>query len=41
MVSSLVVMAAAALFQQPTCDSLKTFSLPRATMTAVEFVAAD
>ena len=40
MVSSLVVMAAAALLQQPACDSLKTVSLPRATITAVESVAA-
>src|SRR5688572_16605670 len=40
MVSSLVVMAAAALLQQPPCDALKTVSLPRATLTAVEFVAA-
>lgn len=40
MVSSLVVMAAAALLQQPGCDPLKTLSLPRAAITAVEFVAA-
>jgi feruloyl esterase len=40
MVGSLVVMAAAALLQQPSCDSLKTLSLARATVTAVEFVAA-
>ena len=40
MVSSLVAMAAAALLQQPACDSLKTLSLPRATITAVESVAA-
>ena len=40
MVSSLVVMAAAALLQQPACDSLKTLSLPRAAITAVESVAA-
>src|SRR5262245_40803007 len=39
MVSSLVVMAAAALLQQP-CDALKTVSLPRVTITAAEFVAA-
>ena len=39
MVSSLVVMAVAALLQQP-CDALKAVSLPRATLTAVEFVAA-
>jgi feruloyl esterase len=38
MVSSLVVMAAA-LLQQPACEPLKTLSLPRATITAVEFVA--
>ena len=40
MVSSLVVMAAAALLQQPACEPLKTLSLPAATITAVEFVAA-
>src|SRR5688500_17258482 len=40
MVSSLLVMAAAALLQQPPCDALKTVSLPRATLTAVELVAA-
>ncbi len=40
MVSSLVVMAAAALLQQPTCEPLKTLSLPAATITAAEFVAA-
>src|SRR5687768_8949885 len=39
MVSSLVVMAAAALLQQPACEPLKTLSLPGATITAVEFVA--
>jgi len=39
MVSSLVVMAAAALLQQP-CDALKSTSLPRVTITAAEFVAA-
>ena len=40
MISSLVVMAAAALLQQPACDALKTLSLPTVTITAVEFVAA-
>ena len=40
MVSSLVVMAAAALLQHPDCDSLKTLSLPRATITSVEAVAS-
>ena len=41
MVSSLVAMAAAALLQQqPACDALKTISLPRTAITAVEFVAA-
>jgi feruloyl esterase len=39
MVSSLVVMAAAALLQQP-CEALKGVSLPRVTITAAEFVAA-
>src|SRR5688500_3039369 len=39
MVSSLVVMAAAALLQQP-CDALKTVSLPRVSITAAEHVAA-
>jgi hypothetical protein len=40
MVGSFIVMAAAALLQQPGCDSLKTLSLPRATITAVESVAS-
>jgi feruloyl esterase len=40
MISSLVVMAAAALLQQPPCDALKTISLPRATITAAEIVPA-
>jgi feruloyl esterase len=45
MVSSLVVMAAAALLQQPpvqhtACDALKTLSRPHMTITAAEFVAA-
>jgi feruloyl esterase len=40
MVSSLIVMAAAALLQQPACEPLKTVALPRATITAAEFVAA-
>jgi feruloyl esterase len=41
MIGSVVVMAAAALLQQaPACESLKTLSLPRATITAAEFVAA-
>jgi feruloyl esterase len=45
MISSLVVMAAAALLQSPVpqqtaCDALKTLSRPHLTITAVEFVAA-
>jgi feruloyl esterase len=40
MVSSLVVMAAAALMQAPSCDAVKTLTLPHAAITAVEFVAA-
>jgi feruloyl esterase len=40
MVSSLIVMAAAALMQPPTCAALKTLSLPTVTITAAEFVAA-
>ena len=51
MVGSFIIMAAAAfavsasapeaaLLQQPGCDSLKTLSLPRATITAVEAVAS-
>jgi feruloyl esterase len=40
MISSLAVMAAAALLQQPACDALKTLPLPRATVTAAELVAA-
>jgi len=40
MVSSLLVMAAAALMQPPACAALKTLSLPTVTITAAEFVAA-
>ncbi|HVG54902.1 MAG TPA: tannase/feruloyl esterase family alpha/beta hydrolase [Vicinamibacterales bacterium] len=40
MVSSLVVMAAAAFLQQPSCEAIKTITLPQATITSVEFVAA-
>ena len=40
MFSSFALVAAAALLQQPSCDALKTISLSRATITAVEFVAA-
>ena len=40
MVSSLALMAAAALLQQPACDAVKTISLAHATITAAEFVAA-
>jgi feruloyl esterase len=40
MVSSLVVIAAAALLQQVPCESIKGATLPRATITAVEPVAA-
>jgi hypothetical protein len=40
MLSSLVVMAAAARLHQPACAPLKTLSLPRATITAVALVAA-
>ena len=40
MVSSLLVITAAALLQNSTCEALKTSTLPRATITAVEFVAA-
>jgi feruloyl esterase len=45
MISSLVVMAAAALLQSPApqptaCDALKTISRPHLTITAVEIVAA-
>jgi hypothetical protein len=35
-----LVMAAAALLQQPPCDALKSISLPHATITSAEFVAA-
>ena len=38
MLGSFIVMDAAALLQQPGCDSLKTLSLPRATIAAVESV---
>src|SRR5918994_1021452 len=40
MVSSLVVMAAAAMLQPPACDALKSIPLSRVTITAAEFVAA-
>jgi feruloyl esterase len=40
MISSLVLMAAAALLPQPACDAIKTMTLPRVTITATEFVAA-
>ncbi|HET9360992.1 MAG TPA: tannase/feruloyl esterase family alpha/beta hydrolase, partial [Vicinamibacterales bacterium] len=40
MVGSFLVMAAATLLQQPSCDALKTLSLPHATITSAEFVAA-
>src|SRR5262245_44497118 len=39
MVSSLVVLAAA-LMQQPACESLKALTLPNVTITSAEFVAA-
>ena len=40
MISSLIVMAAAAFLQPPACAALKTLSLPNATITSAEFVAA-
>ena len=40
MISSLVMMAAAAFLQQPACGALKTLSLPTVTITSAEFVAA-
>ena len=40
MVSSLVVMATAALLQQMPCESLQAATRPRATITAAEHVAA-
>jgi feruloyl esterase len=40
MVSSLIVMAAAAFLQPPACGALKTLSLPTVTITSAEFVAA-
>src|SRR4029079_13784616 len=41
MVSSLIVMAAAALMRQPpACAALKALSLPTVTITAAEFIAA-
>ena len=39
MISSLIVMAAAAFLQPPACAALKTLSLPNATITSAEFVA--
>ena len=40
MISSLIVMAAAAFLQPPACAALKTLSLPNATITSADFVAA-
>ena len=40
MIGSFLVMAAAALFQQAPCDSLRTIALSRATITSIDFVAA-
>ena len=40
MISSLVVMAAAAFLQPPACGALKTLSIPTVTITSAEFVAA-
>jgi feruloyl esterase len=40
MISSLVMMAAAAFLQQPACGALKTLSIPTVTITSAEFVAA-
>src|SRR5918993_17895 len=40
MFSSFALVFAAALLQQPSCDALKTISLPQVTITAVEFVGA-
>ena len=36
MVSALVVMAAAALMQQPACGALKNLTLPAVTITAAD-----
>jgi len=40
MIGNLALMAFAALMQQPACDSVKSLSLPNATITSAEFVAA-
>lgn len=40
MISSFLLMASAALLQQPSCDALKALSLPHVTITSAEFVAA-
>jgi feruloyl esterase len=40
MFSAFTLVAAAALLQPPSCDALKTLSLPRVTITAVEAIAA-
>ena len=39
--SILLAVMATALFQQPSCEALKSVSLPKATITAAEFVAAN
>ena len=39
--SILLAVMATALFQQPSCEALKSVSLPKATITAAEFVPAN
>src|SRR5262245_32152538 len=40
MTSVLGLVVAAAMFQQPSCEGLKSLSTPQATITSAEFVAA-
>jgi len=39
--SILMAVMATALFQQPSCEALKSVSVPKATITAAEFVPAN
>src|SRR5688572_6493344 len=40
MIGNLALMAFATFLQQPACDGLKSISLPNATITSAQFVAA-
>jgi hypothetical protein len=40
MITTLALFTMTALFQAPSCDALKTLSLPNVTITAAQFVPA-